>query len=222
MHPTQERLLELSQRYDLKKMGLRQIGRLIGVDHPQKVKFHLQKIDQLLDSSKKVPRKAALSKSVGSNLLSIPIVGLANCGEATMIAEDRIEGMLMVSPKMLSVDNFDSLFAVKAVGTSMDSANLNAKTIEDGDYVVVDGQNRDVKTGDYVLSVISGLANIKKYTEDALNHQIVLESESSHFFPPIHIHEEDLDGYIVNGKVVDVLKQPRNTEIRYEPLMGEY
>lgn len=138
-----------------------------------------------------------------------------------MVAEDRIEAMLVVSPKMVPVAHFDNLFAVKAVGVSMNRANFNDKTIEDGDYVVVDGQDRDAKTGDYVLSVIGGLANIKKYIEDKIHRQIVLESESDQFFPPIHIHEEDLDDYIVNGKVVEIIKQPVTEELRYEPIMGE-
>ena len=69
-----------------------------------------------------------------------------------------------------------------------------------------------------VLSVISGLANIKRLTEDKANKQIVLQSESSQFFPPIHIHEDDLDEYLVNGKVIEVIKQPKDDEYYYEPI----
>lgn len=221
MHPTQRKLLELSQRYDLKKMGFRQIGRLIDVDHPQKVKFHLEKIAPQLSFPAKRPKPIRIQRATNNKLLSIPIVGLANCGEATMMAEDRIEAMLLVSPKMVPTKHADRLFAVQAVGMSMNRADLNGKAIEDGDYIIVDGQDRDVKTGDYILSVISGLANIKKYIEDKAHRQIVLESESDQFFPPIHIHEEDMDDYIVNGKVIEVLKQPVTEELHYEPIMGE-
>lgn len=222
MHPTQRKLLELSQRYDLKKMGLRQIGRLIGVDHPQKIKFHLEKIAPQLGTPTKISKATKAQRATKENLLSIPIVGLANCGDATMVAEDRIEAMLLVSPKMVPAAHTDNLFAVQAVGASMNRADLNGKAIEDGDYVIIDGQDRSVKTGDYILSVIGGLANIKKYVEDETHRQVVLESESDQFFPPIYIHEEDLDDYIVSGKVIEVLKQPVTEELRYEPIMGEH
>ncbi|MBI2673751.1 MAG: hypothetical protein HYX23_00515 [Candidatus Zambryskibacteria bacterium] len=219
MHPTQQKLLELSQRYDLKKIGLRQIGRLIGIEHPQKVKFHMEKLG-LLDNGKKkraISIKSPLTTKAKS-LLSIPILGLANCGDATMLAEARIEGTLPISKKLLPTSHLDNLFAVKAVGLSMNRASVNGKSIDDGDYVIVDGEDKNVKTGDYVLSVIGGLANIKRFLEDKAHKQIVLQSESSQFFPPIHIHEDDLDEYLVNGKVVEVIKQPQENEYRYEPI----
>lgn len=219
MHIIQQQLLELSQKYDLEKMGLRQIGRMIGVDHPQKIKFHMQKIGLLSGGEIKRPVSAkSVNGQKAKKLLSIPILGIANCGDATMLAEARIEGALPLSRKLLPTNHVDNLFAVKAVGLSMNRASVNGKSIDDGDYVIVDGEDRNVKTGDYVLSVISGLANIKRFTEDKLNRQIVLQSESSHFFPPIHIHEDDLDDYLVNGKVIEVIKQPQENEYRYEPI----
>jgi len=218
-HPIQQKLLDLSQRYDLRKMGLRQIGRIIGVEHPQKVKFHMKKLG-LLEGDRKITAKRVKSPLAGTSksLLSIPILGLANCGNATMIAEARVEGTLPISKRLLSTTHTDGLYAVKAVGVSMNRASVNGKSIEDGDYVLVDGEDRNVKTGDYVLSVIGGLANIKRFTEDKTHRQIVLQSESTQYFPPIHIHEDDLDDYLVNGKVIEVIKQPKEDNFRYEPM----
>ncbi len=220
IHPIQQKLMELSQQYDLKKMGLRQIGKLIGVEHPQKVKFHLIKIGILDDGKKLRPDKIKPFFQVqSSKIISIPILGAANCGNAAMIAENRIEGMLPVSKKLLPLRlNVVDLFAVKAVGSSMNRADINGKSIDDGDYAIIDGGDKDAKNGDYVLSIIGGLANIKKFTEDKENEQIVLQSESDKFFPSIHIHKDDLDEYLVNGKIVEVIKQPRdNDEYTYEP-----
>ncbi|KKS99364.1 MAG: hypothetical protein UW07_C0047G0007 [Candidatus Nomurabacteria bacterium GW2011_GWF2_43_8] len=221
MHIIQEKLLELSQRYDLKKMGLRQIGRLIGVEHPQKIKFHMEKLG-LLDEGKKKrvvqTKSPLLGNDEAKKLLSIPILGLANCGDATMLAEARIDGMLPVSSKLIPSTHIDNLFAVKAIGLSMNRADVNGRTIEDGDYVIVDGEDKNVKSGDYVLSVIGGMANIKRFMEDKKNNQIVLQSESNKFFPPIHIHEDELDEYLVNGKVIEVIKQPQEDSYRYEPI----
>ena len=201
-------------------MGLRQIGRLIGVDHPQKVKFHMSKLG-LLDEGKKTLAKRVKSPLTGNakGLLSIPILGLANCGDATMVAEARVEGTLPISKRLLPTSHTEGLYAVKAVGVSMNRASVNGKSIEDGDYVIVDGEDRNVKTGDYVLSVISGLANIKRFVEDKINKQVVLQSESTQYFPPIHIHEDDLDDYLVNGKIIDILKQPKEEQYIYEPFV---
>lgn len=219
MHAIQQQLLELSQRYDLKKMGLRQIGRLIGVEHPQKVKFHMGKLGLLENGVKK---RASSLKSPLSNttkkLFSLPILGLANCGDATVLAEAKVEGMLPVSSGLIPKSNFENLFAVKAVGISMNRANINGKSIEDGDYVIIDGEDKNAQNGDCVLSIINGMANIKKFVKDKENRQIVLQSESSKFFPPIHIHEDEIDEYLINGKVISVIKQPRENEARYEPI----
>lgn len=222
-HPIQKQLLELSQKYDLEKMGLRQIGKIIGVEHPQKVKFHLEKIGLLKGGRKIRPEKRLATvpqTSQDSKVISLPILGLANCGDATMVAESHIEGMLSVSRKLLpKKHSSENLFAIKAVGSSMNRANINGKSINDGDYVIVSRDDMEIKNGDYVLSVISGLANIKRYVEDEKHEQVVLQSESDKFFPPIHIHKEDLDEYFLNGKVVEVIKEPREDKYSYEPIL---
>jgi SOS-response transcriptional repressor LexA len=216
MHPIQQQLIELAQRYDLGKMGLRQIGKLIGVDHPQKVKFHLQKLGLLDGNRKKRPTFSKPTISKTKSIISVPILGLANCGDATMFAEARIEGALPISKKLLPTDHFESLFAVRAVGNSMNRADIGGKNIEDGDFVIVDGEDRNVRSGDYVLSVIGGMANIKRFVEDKEQRQIVLQPQSDQFFPSIHIHEDDINDYLLNGKVIEVMKQPREEVLRYE------
>ena len=218
-HPIQQQLLELSKRLPLEKMGLRQIGKLIGVDHPQQVKYHLGKIGLIREKDQTPGRKKSLAPPVDPKVVSLPIYGLANCGEATFFADNQIQGLLPVSKRLLPKGaDFESLFAVKAVGSSMDLANIDGKNIEDGDYVIIDGKDKIAKSGDYVLSIIGGLANIKKYTEDNQNNQVVLQSESKKYYPPIHIHQEDLDGYLINGKVIEVMKTPKEETLSYEPI----
>lgn len=223
-HSLQSKLLELSQRYDLSQMGLREIGRLVGEEHPQKIKFHLRKIGLLGTGKRPRPKKnnrVTIPLSQNKKIISIPILGAANCGEATTIAEARLDGILPVSRKLIPAPYRDrELFAVKASGKSMNRANLDGKNIEDGDFVIVDREEIDVKNGDYILSIIGGLANIKKYFEDKEHDQIVLESESTSFFPPIHIHREDIDNYFLNGKVVSVIKARKKVEEEYsvEPI----
>lgn len=84
---------------------------------------------------------------------------------------------------------------------------MEPDAIEDGDYVIVDSGNINAKNGDYVVSVIDGLANIKKYLWDNKNLRILLVSESTHNYPPIFIHEDD--NFLINGKIIQVIKNPR-------------
>lgn len=61
------------------------------------------------------------------------------------------------------------------------------------------------KDGNIVVSTIGGLANIKRFWRDIADNRIVLLPESLRSgFAPIIIDEND--NYIVQGKVVDVVK----------------
>jgi SOS-response transcriptional repressor LexA len=98
------------------------------------------------------------------------------------------------------------LYAIKADGSSMNRAGIKGKHIEDGDYVIVDKNDTDVKTGDVILAIIDGKATVKKFVDDRVNGQIVLVAESSADYAPIHLHEDD--DFAISGKVVGVIKRP--------------
>jgi phage repressor protein C with HTH and peptisase S24 domain len=89
----------------------------------------------------------------------------------------------------------------------MNRSEVNGKRIEDGDYVIVDSDDRVPHDGDVILSVIDEMTNIKRFHRDRLNKQIALVSDSTHDFPPIYIHEDD--DFFINGKVIQVIKKPR-------------
>ena len=61
------------------------------------------------------------------------------------------------------------------------------------------------RDGDYVVSIIDGMANIKKYRLDKANERIVLLSESTKDYAPIFIHRDD--DFRISGKVLDVVKK---------------
>lgn len=210
MHKIQKSILDIATRKDLDRMTLREIGECVGEEHPQKVKHHLGQLKLkgfLSPDGKPATHSAGGRRLHKSGLLAIPILGSANCGEAKLFAEESVEGFLQVSPRM--VPKKTGLFAVKAVGPSMNRANVGGKTIDDGDFVIVDRTIQKPKNGDYVLSVIGGQANIKKFIVDRKNKQLVLLSESSQDLPPIYIHPQDLadSTYTINGKVVWVIKR---------------
>lgn len=204
MSQIQERLLNLLSQHDVSELSLRQMAKMIGVEHAQTVKYHLGKLVEAGKVRTVGGAMKVVSRGMESGLLSIPILGSANCGTATHFAEERVEGFLRVSPRLLPTKR--DLFVVRATGNSMDKANIRGRTIENGDYVVIQSSTKQPTDGDYVLSVIDGCANIKRIYRKPEDEAIFLLSESSEgeLHPPIAIHQDD--DYQINGFVVQVIK----------------
>ena len=218
MHHTQEKLLALAREGTLTGLTLRELGSRIGEPSPQKIKHHLAALERRglveIDKATKTVRavtpasaakKARSPGAVLSPLVVVPVVGTADCGPATIFANENIEGYLRVSDRILKKRR--NIFAVRAQGISMNRATVDGQRIEDGDYLIIDADDRSPKSGDIVLSVIDEMANIKKFLWDEDNGQIVLVSESTKDIPPIFIHEDD--SFMINGKVVQVIKKPK-------------
>lgn len=216
MHSTQEKILRLIEKTDILGLTLREIGKKVGEpDSPQKIKHHLKQLAKKgllrVDFEKKVYTKIKSGLVEKSNLISLPIMGTANCGEAVFFADDYLEGHLVISKRLLEeklIKKIKDLFVIKAIGVSMNKAKINDNNIEEGDYVLINKQEKKPSNGAYILSVIDGMANIKKFFHDRKNHQFILMSESSEEFPPIFIHEKDFSDYLIAGKVVKVFKKP--------------
>lgn len=216
MHIIQQKILGLAREKNLAQMTLRGIGEAIGQpDSPQKIKHHLDQLMQkgllLQTADGKTLKPVAPGIDKKTKLISLPIVGAANCGPAITFVDEKIEGYLKVSPGILGsamAKRSKDLYVLRAIGESMNRADVKGKNIEEGDYVIVDGAARRPRNGDYVVSVIDGLSNIKKYHADAKNKRIILVSESSLDLPPIYIHEKDLNDYIICGTIIDVFKEP--------------
>ncbi len=226
MHQIQDKILQLMETGNLGKLTLREIGASIGEpDKPQKIKHHL---DQLVkkglvrvDKDNKNIERVPSGRVKNSSLVAVPIFGSANCGQAACFDEQNFEGNLYISDRLLNkVRNVKNIFAVKAVGSSMNRASIDGKNISEGDYVIIDKGCPIPQNGDYVLSVIDGLVNIKRFYKDQNNHQIILMSESSQNLAPIYIHEEDFADYMVNGKVIQIMKHP-NEEQMWQDAAGE-
>ena len=146
--------------------------------------------------------KSILPKSVES--FSIPVLGSANAGPATSLAEENISGYLKVSHKDINRKN--GVFALRVEGDSMNKAKIAGKNLEEGDFVVIDSEYRSPKNGDYVLSVIDGCANLKKFERDNKTGEVLLISESTNpKHKPIYISSED--NFMINGRIVNVVKK---------------
>jgi repressor LexA len=209
MHPIQERLLKVIDQKNLSDMTLRDIGELIKEPLPQKIKHHLEQLEKkgfiVYDRKNKTISRVKTNSKILSPFVSVPVIGSANCGPATIFANENIEGYLKISKNILS--KCKNVFAIKAQGLSMNKSSVNGMCIEDGDYLIIDSDYRTPRNGDVVLSVIDDMANIKKYVFDEENNQIVLVSQSTKDIPPIYIHEDD--SFMINGKVIQVIKKPK-------------
>jgi len=207
MHIIQQKILGFADKLNLKRDGLRQIGRLVGEPHPFKVSYHLKKLEE--KGFIRINKKTGKIKRVKNNetqkglFLAIPVLGFANCGEANIFAEENLEGYIKVSKNIIKTGN--DLLAIKASGNSMNKANVNGQNIEDGDYVIVDSKKQP-RPNDYVLAIIDNYANIKKLLLNSKNKIISLISESTENHPAIFIHEDDK--FLINGVVKYVIKKP--------------
>ncbi len=208
MHYIQEKLLKLVDHQNISGLTLRDIGSLVNETLPQKIKHHLSQLERkgfiIIDKKNSIIKRTSGDIKNSDVFISIPIYGTANCGPRTIYANQNLEGYLKVSKKMLPKK--DKIFALRAEGNSLNKADINGKSIEDGDFVIVDSQATNPKNGDYIVSIIEEMANIKKYIWDKKNSQIILGSESTQNYNPIYIHEDD--NIVINGKVIDVIKKP--------------
>jgi repressor LexA len=213
MHPTQQKILNLAKKVNLSGKGPREISKLLKEEiHPQIIKHHLEQLKRkgllYIDLKTKGTKVSELGAFKIDKLFSLPIFGRANCGEALELAQENLSGYLKVTPRVMERSNPVGLFVIKAVGESMNRATVQGEdNIEDGDYVIVDS-NKQPQNGDYVLSVIDGAANIKKFVKDEKRREIRLISESTLNIPPIILHEDDLiaSNYTVNGVIARVIK----------------
>lgn len=209
MHEIQKKLIILANKIDLSTFTLRDIGEKLGLGRgkPQIVKHHLQQLVKrglLKNKNGKYFLVSIKEENKKSGLISLPIFGAANCGEAISLADNHVQGYLKVSPAIVKKNK--NIFVVRAKGNSMNKAFVGNENIDDGDYVLVNSDYKNPENGDYVLSIIDGTANIKKFKKDNNRDLVILLSESTSNYDPIYIHQDDADSYSVAGKIVGVLK----------------
>lgn len=206
MHLVQQKLLNIAKFKNIESLRRVDLVEMVNCEYPSQITHHLNQLIKRGDLVRKdgllVP---ALHTSAG--LVLIPIMGEADCGEATKFADGRIVDKLAVSPSVIKQKVTDKLYALIARGDSMNRAKVNSKAIEDGDYIIIEKKDNYIpKDGDIVVSIIAGLANIKRLRRDNARQRILLLSESHRQadFAPIIISEQD--DFAVEGQVVDVIK----------------
>jgi SOS-response transcriptional repressor LexA len=141
------------------------------------------------DSEKKIYLVENESFANLKNVFSIPVYGLASCGEALAYAEDNVDGFLQISKALFRGVNSAQLFAVKTLGDSMDKDGIN-----DGDYVIFEkydySKGEDLE-GKIVVAVINGMATIKRYKKVSEDIIGLFPKSTNTIHQPIFIHSTD-------------------------------
>lgn len=135
------------------------------------------------------------------NIFTVPVYGLASCGEALAYAEDNVDGFLQISKALFRGADSAKLFAVKALGDSMDKEGIN-----DGDYAIFEKyeyEKGDELEGKIVVAVINGMATIKRYKKVGTDVIGLFPKSTNTFHQPIFIHESD--SFLIAGVFKKVL-----------------
>ena len=140
------------------------------------------------------------------NFVSIPILGTANAGSPTFFAEQNVEGYLKLSRRLITKKITDFIFAIEVFGDSMDLAEIGNKRIESGDYVLVDAKCKEYRDGDKVLATVDSLATIKNFFRIDRETIGLFPKSRNKYHKPIYLTPED--NFVINGKIIDVLKTP--------------
>lgn len=149
--------------------------------------------------------RGILLKGVNADsFIQVPVFGASSAGAATMFADQYIEGYMRVSKRLVKDKN---VFAVQISGTSMNKAKVNGKTIQNGDFILVDAEEKQYHNGDRVLVVIDGLATVKTYRSLDGKTIALLPESTDKTHKPIFLTPED--NFVINGKVIDVLKMSK-------------
>ncbi len=146
-------------------------------------------------------RGISIKEVTKDKFLDVPVFGMASAGAATMFADQYIEGYLKVSKRIVGDHK---VFAIQVSGTSMNKAKVGGKTIQNGDFILVDADVDEYENGDKVLVVIDGLATVKTFRTIDGHHIVLLPESSDKRHKPIFLTDED--DFVINGKVIDVLK----------------
>lgn len=147
----------------------------------------LEKKELIKRDEKKIYVVENNSYSNMRNVISVPLYGLASCGEALAHADDYAEDYLQLSKSFFKDSQPAKLFAVKTLGDSMDKDN-----IRDGDYTIFEKyENQEDLEGKIVVAVINGMATIKRYHKVEKGAIGLFPNSTNDAHHPIYLHPSD-------------------------------
>ncbi len=194
LHPIQKLLLQLAREDLLENLSLREIGGLIEVDHPQKVKYHLSQLEEKgFIKTSPLSGKIDYITSTLKDFLQLPLYGMAQCGSDGLFAEENISETIPFPAQLLKGIPQENLFLIRARGNSM------LPKISEGDLVVV--QQKNYAHNDDVCLVLAEEEPRIKQILHIDNETIALKSFNSEFKTQI-LPQEDVH---ILGEVKKIL-----------------
>lgn len=146
-------------------------------------------------------RGIRLGNSIGmQTTMNIPILGYANAGTPLAVAESNDYGTLPISKNILASDP-ENYFVLRISGTSMNEHQVNGKTLENGSYVLIKKDEKNLNEQDAFLFLVDGWATLKRYKQNQGQVYLIPKSSDEHHTPIILSEHDDVSS---NWKVVDV------------------
>ncbi len=187
-------IIDLTQKLGAEPT-LEQVRHQLGYSSTSSVQRHTD----VLKENGYLNQGRGLSLPSTDNYVQIPLVGNVACG-TPLLALENTEAYIPFDSSSLK-GNADDYFFLRAVGDSMNNANVNGKNIDDGDYVLIKKQDYP-SFGQRVVALIGENATIKKLKQG--DGHIILEPESTNpRNKPLYIFED----ISVQGIVEDVIKK---------------
>ena len=186
---------ELTMQKGEKPTSYRVCKHLVSQGAKESMKSVMQVIESLekkelitRDENKKIYLVENESYGDAQNIFSIPLYGLASCGEALAYADDGADDFLQLSRSLFHRAEPEKLFAVKALGDSM-----NKEGIGDGDYVIFEkAEGQSDFEGKIVVAVINGMATIKRYKNMGKGIIGLFPHSTNETHHPIYLSEVDV------------------------------
>lgn len=190
-----ESIRELTMQRGEKPTSYRVCKHLISQGANESMKSVMQVIESLekkelitRDEKRKIYLVENDSYGDAQNVFSIPLYGLASCGEALAYADDSTDDFLQLSRSLFHRAQPEKLFAVKALGDSM-----NKESIGDGDYVIFEKTEGQADfEGKIVVAVINGMATIKRYKNVGKGIIGLFPNSTNETHHPIYLSEVDV------------------------------
>ncbi len=202
--PRQQQFYDLLQQY-MKKSGqaptIEELKEFLEQNDWGTIKS-LNSITQYLDALesagkiRRVRKKRGVSLTESADTVSVPVLpNPVACGAPTNLIEERATEHRTLSRRLVRAPEHTYLF--RATGDSMNRAG-----IEEGDFVLVEA-TQDIKDSDIVLATLDGCGTLKELKRGK-NTITLLPRSSNPIHQPIYLHEDD--DFLINGKVVEILK----------------
>lgn len=181
LHATQQKLLQLLERYQHEGYTIRELQEELGLSTPSLVHFHITQLEKkgYLQKNATNPADYRLLSNDTQSLVYLNIYGLARCGPNGTILSGEPEGRHAFSSEFFDLP-LSRAFLVRAKGDSM------LPRIADGDVVVFE-QSNAATDGAIVACADRGAAYIKRLVR--AGQRIMLYSLNEKY-PPFEAEPE--------------------------------